>query len=80
MVAGRLRCLGSSQHLKHRFGNGFEVNIKMQAPSEDSLLQVLSQLLSQKVVRVTNSPANRSPRDVRPVKGMYFESSLPDNC
>lgn len=28
VVNGRLRCLGSAQHLKHRFGNGFEVNIR----------------------------------------------------
>lgn len=41
MVNGRLRCLGSAQHLKHRFGNGFEVNIKMQAPTEESLLNAL---------------------------------------
>ena len=28
MVNGRLCCVGSGQHLKHRFGNGYEVNIK----------------------------------------------------
>ena len=28
MVNGRLCCIGSGQHLKHRFGNGYEVNIK----------------------------------------------------
>jgi hypothetical protein len=41
VVNGRLRCLGSSQHLKHRFGNGFEVNIKILSPSEDSMIQLL---------------------------------------
>lgn len=28
MVNGRLCCIGSGQHLKHRFGNGYEINIK----------------------------------------------------
>ena len=32
MVNGRLRCLGPAQHLKLRFGNGFEVNVKLQSP------------------------------------------------
>ena len=31
MVNGQMKCLGSSQHLKQRFGNGYEVNIKLRA-------------------------------------------------
>lgn len=31
MVNGRLCCIGSGQHLKYRFGNGYEVNIKTSA-------------------------------------------------
>jgi len=30
MVGGRLRCLGSVQHLKQRFGSGFTVEIKLE--------------------------------------------------
>ncbi len=30
MVGGRFRCLGSIQHLKHRFGSGYLVEIKLQ--------------------------------------------------
>lgn len=37
MVNGRLQCLGSSQHLKLRFGNGYEIDLKMQLPSAKSL-------------------------------------------
>ncbi len=44
VVNGRLRCLGSAQHLKHRFGNGFEVNIKTLSPSDDELVAFLSDL------------------------------------
>ena len=44
MVNGRLRCLGSSQHLKHRYGNGFEVNIKILSPSDDALLALFKEV------------------------------------
>jgi ATP-binding cassette subfamily A (ABC1) protein 3 len=37
MVNGRLQCLGSSQHLKLRFGNGYEIDVKMKQPAEKSL-------------------------------------------
>ena len=37
MVNGRLRCLGPAQHLKLRFGNGFEVNVKLQSPDPAAL-------------------------------------------
>merc|ERR1711871_907163 len=29
MVGGRLRCLGSGQHLKSRFGQGYELDLKL---------------------------------------------------
>jgi ATP-binding cassette subfamily A (ABC1) protein 1 len=33
MVGGRLRCLGSGQHLKGRFGQGYQLEFKLGAPS-----------------------------------------------
>lgn len=33
MVNGRLRCLGSTTHLRQRFGQGFEVDIQLHSPS-----------------------------------------------
>jgi len=29
MAAGRLRCLGSAQHLKGRFGQGYVLDVKV---------------------------------------------------
>lgn len=46
MVNGRLRCLGSSQHLKHRFGDGFEVNIKTRTPGEEDLVALSRPLVA----------------------------------
>merc|ERR1719183_1043554 len=33
MVDGRLRCLGSAQHLKDRFGAGYELDLSLQPPT-----------------------------------------------
>ena len=33
MANGRLRCLGSAQHLKNRFGQGFQIELKVDAVS-----------------------------------------------
>ena len=35
MVGGRLRCLGSSQHLKTRFGKGFQLEARVTAVTKD---------------------------------------------
>ncbi len=33
MVGGRLRCLGSAQHLKDKFGSGYQLDVRLRAPS-----------------------------------------------
>jgi ATP-binding cassette, subfamily A (ABC1), member 3 len=35
MAAGKLRCIGSAQHLKTRFGQGFQVEMKLEAVEPD---------------------------------------------
>lgn len=34
MVAGQLKCIGSIQHIKSKFGKGYEVEIKVNIPKE----------------------------------------------
>ena len=62
MAGGKLRCLGSAQHLKSRFGQGFQVEMKCKdVTSEDSdYLSTLSTLLSE----VQGSSPNVSERDI----------------
>jgi hypothetical protein len=36
--------LGSAQHLKHRFGDGFEVNIRTSAPTEEDVQALAAQI------------------------------------
>lgn len=46
MAGGKLRCLGSAQHLKTRFGKGFQVEMKVKEVNEkdDDYIDVLSNL------------------------------------
>ncbi|KAE9030907.1 ABC transporter A family member 1 [Phytophthora rubi] len=41
MVGGRLRCYGSVQHLKSRFGDGLVFDVKLDAPSSEELEYLL---------------------------------------
>lgn len=44
MVRGGIfKCFGSSQHIKNKFGTGFEVEIKIRKPESKELEKVLSQ-------------------------------------
>lgn len=44
MVNGQLRCLGTSQHLKNRFGQGFELEIMTDLPAREAVSAQLAQL------------------------------------
>merc|ERR1719183_2242789 len=37
MVDGQLKCLGSAQHLKGRFGGGYELDVALQPPSPEQV-------------------------------------------
>ncbi|KAL3659650.1 hypothetical protein V7S43_015325 [Phytophthora oleae] len=37
MVGGRLRCYGSVQHLKSRFGDGLVFDVKLETPTDDEI-------------------------------------------
>lgn len=46
MANGRLRCLGSALHLKHKFGKGFQLEFKLHlvGPNDDDFLDILDSL------------------------------------
>jgi ABC-type multidrug transport system ATPase subunit len=44
MVAGRLRCLGSGQHLKVRHGSGYEVDVKIDVVPASAVLDAFTLL------------------------------------
>ncbi|CBJ29591.1 conserved unknown protein [Ectocarpus siliculosus] len=60
MVNGRLRCLGSTQHLKHRFGSGFEADMKLQPPSTSAATEVMQLLMAHGVANIIGDDIDSS--------------------
>eukprot|EP01029_Cantina_marsupialis_P013220 TRINITY_DN2925_c0_g3_i1.p1 TRINITY_DN2925_c0_g3~~TRINITY_DN2925_c0_g3_i1.p1 ORF type:complete len:1768 (+),score=518.71 TRINITY_DN2925_c0_g3_i1:83-5386(+) len=48
MVGGQLRCLGSSQHLKNRFGIGYQLELSLK-PCDDKMIEVMANKIGQVV-------------------------------
>jgi len=44
MVGGNLKCIGTSQHIKSKFGGGYEVEVKLEVPTREEILYVLGKL------------------------------------
>lgn len=57
MVNGRLRCLGSSQHLKLTFGSGYEIDMKTQYATISQLSSIAQNLQSAGVISLYSSPS-----------------------
>ena len=57
MVGGRFRCLGSIQHLKHRFGKGYLVEVKLQHHNPDGEQAVKTE--SERFLQGEYLPGNR---------------------
>ena len=43
MVDGQFKCYGSAQHIKNKFGDGYEIEIKITIPTVDELLALARQ-------------------------------------
>lgn len=59
MVNGSLRCLGSGQHLKQRYGDGYEVDIKIKFANIESMCVLVDQLKEAGIIKLNND--NTSP-------------------
>ncbi|KAF0697422.1 Aste57867_11902 [Aphanomyces stellatus] len=46
MVGGRLRCVGSIQHLKHRFGDGLVMHVKLAAIKSDEVASMVASTMA----------------------------------
>jgi len=40
-VEGNLKCLGSAQHIKNRYGGGYELEIKLEYPTKEEIKAVM---------------------------------------
>mmetsp|Transcript_6325 Transcript_6325/g.7912 ORF Transcript_6325/g.7912 Transcript_6325/m.7912 type:complete len:1988 (-) Transcript_6325:343-6306(-) len=59
MVGGRLRCLGAAQHLKTRFGLGFQLEIGLRLPNETEVSEVVNRI-SQGVERLDRNGVSQA--------------------
>jgi ATP-binding cassette subfamily A (ABC1) protein 3 len=41
MVRGNFRCMGTPQHIKTKYGEGYELEIKVMVPSHESLIKMI---------------------------------------
>jgi len=41
-VNGNLRCLGSVQHIKNKFGKGYEIEVKLEKPITNEINGLIS--------------------------------------
>jgi ATP-binding cassette subfamily A (ABC1) protein 3 len=44
MVNGLFKCFGSSQHIKNKFGKGFEIEVKVHMLTREEILKLQKQL------------------------------------
>ncbi len=64
MVNGQLRCLGTSQHLKNRFGQGFELEIMTDLPAPEAVAAVLAKLRAKAPHLVAHGDDENAPLGV----------------
>jgi len=50
MVNGRLRCLGSAQHLKNRFGDGYTMIVRMRGDVGERDIVTIKHFMTQRLV------------------------------
>ena len=79
MVGGRLRCLGSVQHLKGRFGKGYLLEAKLKPPSEERIETVAQEIerffRNNRTEPSENQPASISPGNLSELCEFLGDSS-----
>ncbi len=43
MVGGKIKCIGTIQHIKNKFGGGYEVEVKLEPPTMEEIEQRISE-------------------------------------
>jgi len=55
MVNGNLKCLGTSQHIKNKFGGGYEIEVKLELPTKEEVDSMKKKLGAQHQESVDSS-------------------------
>ena len=56
MVGGDLRCIGSIQHIKSKYGGGFELEIKLNFPAKEAVENAMQTVGGQNDTQLTSLP------------------------
>ena len=44
MVNGNLKCIGTSQHIKNKFGGGYEIEVKLELPTKEEVGELMGRI------------------------------------
>ena len=75
MVDGSMRCIGTEQHLKKRFGKGLQAQFTLEDTSEDRVHQLCSALFSSTILSPINTSFLSSVRERTKSKRLSRSSS-----
>ena len=75
MVNGRLRCVGSAQHLKNKFGDGYTLNVRMRADAAPRDVTALQQFVARRLPTATlkASTHTHTHTHTHPFNGPFFQ-------
>jgi len=59
MVNGNLQCLGTSQHIKNKFGGGYEIEVKLDIPTDKRIEATMKSLKCSAEERLDHSHVDR---------------------
>ena len=59
MVNGHFKCLGSVQHLKHRFGDGYTVTVRVKGPNHERESSAVMRYAERHFAEVTHKVSGR---------------------
>lgn len=59
MVGGNFKCFGSSQHIKDKYGTGYEIEFKIRNLTQEEVNETMVQKLGQKLLKLTKENCQR---------------------
>mmetsp|Transcript_6173 Transcript_6173/g.5555 ORF Transcript_6173/g.5555 Transcript_6173/m.5555 type:complete len:142 (-) Transcript_6173:536-961(-) len=69
-VDGNLKCIGSAQHIKNRYGGGLEIELKTKLPSHENIEEMLKKINKKITDKLTRDQVKES------LKLLKLEDSL----
>ncbi|KAL4488927.1 hypothetical protein ABPG72_005714 [Tetrahymena utriculariae] len=78
-VEGILKCIGTVQQIKDKFGEGYEVEVKLTVPSDDDLIRYLSSLGINEQEAQKHIQFNELYSYLQRLNGMHYQEKIQAN-